>query len=73
MALPQLSSGSYIITWKSPTSNGSRAKVTGTSTTIDGLASNTDYNFTLTTQNSASVGQPSDPLWIKTGLLQTLN
>ena len=67
LRLSPLNTGSYAIIWNPPTNNGSRTGITGTTTTINDLISNTAYIFTLTAENSAGSGQPSNSVTFYTG------
>ena len=68
LRVSQLNVGSYTIAWNSSVSNGSKTGVKKTSTTINGLVSNTAYSITATAINSAGVGQQSNPMTFFTGL-----
>ena len=68
LRLSHLNTGSYTLTWKPPSNNGTKTGIAGTSTIIDNLTSNTAYSFTA--KNSAGTGKPSDPVTIATGLFK---
>ena len=61
--------GSYTITWNSNTNNGSVTKISGTTSTIDNLTSNTAYTFIV--QNLTGEEHPSDQVTFATGLLNS--
>ena len=58
----------YTVTWSSATNNGRKTGITGTSTNITKLKSNTAYKFTLIAVNSGGGSSPSDPLHVITGM-----
>ena len=59
----------YTVTWNQASSANVQSKsgITGTSTTITGLESNTVYSFTLAAVNEAGSGKFSNAILIQTG------
>ena len=64
----------YTVTWYPASSYNVKNKsgISGTSTTVTGLESNTPYSFTLTAVNEAGGGETSNAILIKTGKKLTL-